>query len=80
MAISQDALARLSSPYDLWADQSEDEGRVAMAVACRSYPLRDVEYASSSEPLRITDFLSTRAFRRTPFYTLMRPTAHGCSR
>jgi DNA-binding CsgD family transcriptional regulator len=61
----------LSSPYDLWADQSEDEGREAMAVACRSYPLRDVERASSSEPLRITDFLSPLAFRRTAFYTLM---------
>ncbi len=61
----------LSSPYDPWADQPEAEAREAMAVACRTYPLRDVERASSSEPLRITDIVSTRAFRRTAFYTLV---------
>lgn len=61
----------LSSPYDLWADQPEAEVREAMAVACRTYPLRDIERASSPVPLRITDLVSTRAFRRTAFYTLM---------
>jgi len=65
------ASLELSSPHDLWADQSEEEGREVMAVACRSYPLRDVEWASSPECLRITDFLSTRAFRHSAFYTLM---------
>jgi DNA-binding NarL/FixJ family response regulator len=60
-----------SSPCDLWADQSEEEGREAMAVACATYPLRDVERASSPEPLRTTDVVSTRAFRHTAFYTVM---------
>src|SRR5262249_36544709 len=62
----------LTSPFDLWADQPEAEE--AMAVACRTYPLRDVDRASSFEPLRIADIVPTRAFRRTAFYTLvMRP-------
>jgi len=61
----------LSSPYDLWADQPEAEAEAAMAIACRTYPLRDKELASFPEPLRITDRVSTRAFRQTAFYTLM---------
>ena len=62
----------LSSPHDLWAEQQPEAAvREAMAVACRTYPLRDIERASSSEPLRITDVVSTRAFRRSAFYTLM---------
>ena len=59
----------LSSPNDLWSDQP-DVGE-AMAVACKSYPLRDVQRASSVEPLRITDLVSPRTFRRTAFYALM---------
>jgi DNA-binding CsgD family transcriptional regulator len=61
----------LSSPYDLWADLPKAEAREAMAVAWRTYPLLDGERASSPRPLRITDLVSTRAFRRTAFYALM---------
>jgi DNA-binding CsgD family transcriptional regulator len=61
----------LSSPCNLWADQPEEEAREVMAVACRTYPLRDKDLASFPEPLRITDRVSTLAFRRTAFYTLM---------
>src|SRR5215469_15031926 len=43
----------LTSPHGFWADQSEAERWEAMAVACRTYPLRDVDRASWSEPLRI---------------------------
>ena len=59
----------LCSPHDVWADQTA--AVEAMSVACRTYPLRDVELASSSEPLRITDRVSPRAFRQTAFYALM---------
>ena len=69
--LHEDSSLHLSSPFDPWADQTEDEGRDAMAVACGTYPLRDVDLASSPEPLRITDIVSTRALRRTAYYTLM---------
>jgi DNA-binding NarL/FixJ family response regulator len=67
----EEPLLHLSIPYDLWADQTANDGREAMEVACATYPLRDIDLASSSEPLRITDRVSTRTFRRTAFYTVM---------
>jgi len=61
----------LTSPCDLWSEQSEDGARAAMALACRSYPLRDTAHATSTVPLRITDVVSQGRFRRTPYYALM---------
>jgi DNA-binding CsgD family transcriptional regulator len=43
----------------------------ALDACCDSYPLRDVEWAGSPEPLRISDVVSQRAFRRSPFYSLV---------
>jgi DNA-binding CsgD family transcriptional regulator len=46
----------------------------AIEATCASYPLRDVEWAASAEPLRITDIVSERALRRSPFYSaVMKP-------
>ena len=46
----------------------------ALAGTCDSYPLRDVDYAGSVEPLRISDVISSARFRQTPFYAVvMRP-------
>jgi DNA-binding CsgD family transcriptional regulator len=45
-----------------------DDFHEALDAACDSYPLRDVDWAGSPEPLRITDIVSQRAFRRSPFY------------
>jgi len=46
----------------------------ALSAACASYPLRDVDHASSADPRRITDVVSARAFRATRFYRdVMRP-------
>jgi DNA-binding CsgD family transcriptional regulator len=61
----------LSSAHYPWRDQSHEEAVEVMAVACRTYPLRDNSLASAVEPLRITDLVSQRSFRRTPFYALM---------
>jgi hypothetical protein len=61
----------MSRPFGPWADQPAAEGRDTMAVACATYPLRDVEHASSSQPIRITDIVSTRWFRHSAFYSLM---------
>lgn len=61
----------IARPYDIWPEQ---EGLAElMATACGSYPLREVAHSTSVEPLRITDLLSTRAFRKTACYTVMRP-------
>lgn len=61
----------IARPYDIWPEQ---EGVAElMATACGSYPLREVAHSTSVEPLRITDILSTRAFRKTVCYTAMRP-------
>jgi DNA-binding CsgD family transcriptional regulator len=50
-----------------WLDQS-------LAATCDSYPLRDVDHATSAEPLRITDVVSRARFRKSPFYSaVMRP-------
>jgi DNA-binding CsgD family transcriptional regulator len=43
----------------------------ALDACCDSYPLRDIDWAGSSEPLRITDVVSRQAFRRSPFHALI---------
>jgi DNA-binding CsgD family transcriptional regulator len=48
-----------------------DNFHEALDAGCASYPLRDVVCAGSPEPLRITDVVSERAFRRSPFYALI---------
>jgi DNA-binding CsgD family transcriptional regulator len=41
---------------------------------CAHYPLRDLDAGGASEPLILSDFLSTGALRRNPFYTnVLRP-------
>jgi DNA-binding CsgD family transcriptional regulator len=46
----------------------------ALEATCSSYPLRDVDYATSSEALRITDVVSLDCFRKSPFYSaVMQP-------
>jgi DNA-binding CsgD family transcriptional regulator len=46
----------------------------ALAATCSSYPLRDVDYAGSPEPLRISDVASRVRFRNSAFYSaVMRP-------
>ena len=58
--------------HDLWPAQDElDE---LLTHAGSTYPLGTVEQATSPEPLRISDFVSARAFRQTTAYAvLMRP-------
>lgn len=48
-----------------------DDFDEALDAGCDSYPLRDVDWAGSPEPLRITDVVSQRAFRHSPFYALI---------
>src|SRR5919202_5954529 len=43
----------------------------ALDAGCDSYPLRDLDWAGSPEPLRITDVVSQRASRRSTFYALV---------
>jgi DNA-binding CsgD family transcriptional regulator len=62
---------RIVRPFDPWSSQSEVEGQEVMEVACSSYPLRDFERTSSEDAVRITDIVSTRAYRRSAFYALM---------
>jgi len=46
----------------------------ALAATCDSYPLRDLEHAGSTEPLRISDVVSRVRFRNSAFYwAVMRP-------
>jgi DNA-binding NarL/FixJ family response regulator len=46
----------------------------ALAATCDSYPLRDVDHADSSEPLKISDVVSRTSFLNSPFYSaVMRP-------
>ena len=46
----------------------------ALAATCDSYPLRDIDHAASSEPLRISDVVSRVRFRQSAFYSaVMRP-------
>jgi DNA-binding CsgD family transcriptional regulator len=62
----------ISRPYELWS--GIDDLAELMEEACPTYPLRDIDHAGSVEPLRITDFVSTRAFRKTACYAVvMRP-------
>jgi DNA-binding CsgD family transcriptional regulator len=48
----------------------EDLGE-AMNACCDRYPLRDLDWAGSLQPLRITDVVSQRTFRRSSFYALI---------
>jgi DNA-binding CsgD family transcriptional regulator len=61
----------IARPYAIWPEQ--EELAELMTHACWSYPLRDVDRSTSVEPLRITDVVSTRAFRKTACYAVMRP-------
>ena len=62
----------MSRGFEVW--RGLDEIAEAMEVACPTYPLRDIQLSTSVEPLRITDFVSARAFRKTACYALiMRP-------
>src|SRR5215218_1728750 len=45
----------------------------SFGIARPSYPLRETIHFASVEPLRITDLVSTRAFRKTACYAIMRP-------
>jgi DNA-binding CsgD family transcriptional regulator len=46
----------------------------ALTATCDSYPLRDVHYSGSLEPLRITDVVTRARFRKSRFYAaVMRP-------
>ena len=46
----------------------------AVAATCASYPLRDIAWGDSTQPLRITDVVSVRALRRSSFYAaVMKP-------
>ena len=45
-----------------------------MGECCRSYPLRDRDHAASPVPLRSSDVVSARRFRRTQYYNdVLRP-------
>jgi DNA-binding CsgD family transcriptional regulator len=48
-----------------------DNFHEAFDAVCDSYPLRDVDWAGSPDPLRISDVVSQRAFRRSPFHALI---------
>jgi DNA-binding CsgD family transcriptional regulator len=62
----------MAAPSDVWPAQVEVDELLARVGS--SYPLNTVEHATSSEPLRLTDFVSARAFRRTAAYAVtMRP-------
>jgi DNA-binding CsgD family transcriptional regulator len=62
----------ISGGCEVW--QGFDEIAEVMEVACATYPLRDIQLSTSVEPLRITDFVSAPAFRKTACYALiMRP-------
>jgi DNA-binding CsgD family transcriptional regulator len=40
-------------------------------ACCGRYPLRDLDWAGSPQPLRISDVVSQRLFRRSSFYALI---------
>ncbi len=61
----------IARPYDIWPEH--EELAELMTHACWSYPLRDVDHSTSVEPLRLTDAVSARAFRKTACYAVMRP-------
>jgi DNA-binding CsgD family transcriptional regulator len=46
----------------------------ALAATCNSSPLRDIDYAGSPEPLRLSDVVSRVRLRKSAFYAaVMRP-------
>jgi DNA-binding CsgD family transcriptional regulator len=46
----------------------------ALAAACGSYPLRDIDHTASVEALRISDVVTRARFRKSRFYlSVMRP-------
>ena len=51
--------------------QEIDDFDAALSAGCQSYPLRDVDWSCSPEPLRITDVVSQQAFRRSSFYAMV---------
>jgi DNA-binding CsgD family transcriptional regulator len=67
--------------YVEWRFGDRDSTRVArggdappwleesLAATCDSYPLRDVDHATSAEALRITDVVSRARFRNSAFYS-----------
>jgi DNA-binding CsgD family transcriptional regulator len=61
----------IARPYEIWPEPGELAE--LMTHACPSYPLRETVHFASVEPLRITDLVSTRAFRKTACYAIMRP-------
>ena len=61
----------ITRPYEIWPE--DEELAELMADACPSYPLREIDHFASVEPLRITDLVSTRTFRKTACYAIMRP-------
>lgn len=57
---------------EVWPTQVEVDDLLARVGS--SYPLDTAEHATSSEPLRLSDFVSARAFRRTAAYAVaMKP-------
>jgi DNA-binding CsgD family transcriptional regulator len=62
----------LVAAHDVWPAQVEVDDLLARVGS--SYPLNTVDHATSSEPLRLSDLVSARAFRRTAAYAVvMRP-------
>jgi DNA-binding CsgD family transcriptional regulator len=80
-----DAIPADTAAYVEWRIGQPDELRVsrhelsacvldAVTATCTSYPLRDLDHASCTTPLKITDVVSRLAFRRSAFYAAaMRP-------
>jgi DNA-binding CsgD family transcriptional regulator len=64
-----DALQIRRPENDPWRD-TEALGELIEAT-CASYPLVDVELSRSVEPIRITDVVTSTAFRATSCYALM---------
>jgi len=79
-AISADAVAyvewRFGAPDCLRISRSSEGEEIndvceALDACCDSYPLRDLDWAASPQPLRISDVVSQRTFRRSSFYALI---------
>lgn len=79
-AIRADAVAyvewRFGAPDCLRISRSSEGEEITdfgetLDACCDSYPLRDVDWATSPEPLRIADVVSHRTFRRSSFYALI---------
>ena len=62
----------MAAPRDVWPSQFEVDALLARVGS--SYPLNTVEHATSSQPLRLSDLIPSRAFRQTAAYAVaMRP-------